>query len=183
MSNGRQEAQRRTDKLHRRIKGLRDNAQHQLPARLAKEFGYIGIENLRVARLLKNSHLSKALQDSALSKLLARITYKAGWYGRTLVAADTFYPSSKTCFDCGAVNRDLTLADKTWVCPACEVMHDRDKNAARNLYKLALPAGRRDVTPPDGKALAVGLPSRETGPDEGRTRPNAGYEGQLVRAF
>ena len=149
----------------------------KLSARLAKEFGYIGIESLRVAGLLKNRHLSQALQDSALSKLLARITYKASWYGRTLVAADTFYPSSKTCSDCGSVNANLTLKDKSWACPSCGVIHDRDKNAARNLYKLALLAGRKDVTLPDGKALAVGLPSGETGPDERRTRPNPALAG------
>ena len=169
-SRGWWEAQRRIDKLNRRIKGLRDNTQHQLSVYLAKSFGYIGVESLRVKGLMQNSHLSKSLADSALSKLLGRIAYKARWYGRELIAADPFYPSSKTCFDCGAVNQGLKLG-KSWACPSCGIVYDRDANAARNLHKLALPAGRRDVTLPDGKALAVGLFSGETGPDEGRPQP------------
>ena len=175
-SRGWQEAQRRIDKLNRRIKGLRDNAQHQLSAHLAKHYGYIGIESLKIKGLFQNRHLAKALGDSALGSLLSRIRYKAEWYGRELIAADTFYPSSKTCFDCGAVNAGLTLKEKTWACPECGVVHDRDKNAARNLHKRALRAGRPDVTLPDGKALAAGLPigrnGGETSPVEGRTRPN-----------
>ena len=169
-SRGWWEAQRRIDKIHRRIRGLRDNAQHQLSAYLVKTYGYIGIESLRVKGLFQNGHLSKALGDSAMSLLLGRIAYKARWYGRELVCADTFYPSSKTCFDCGAVNRDLKL-EKSWGCPSCGIVDDRDANAARNLHKLALPAGRRDVTLPDGKALAVASSYGETGPDKGRPQP------------
>ena len=161
------EAQRRIDKINRRIKGLRDNAQHQLSARLSKEFGTIGVESLKVKGLFRNPHLSRALGDAAISRLLYRIRYKAEWYGRTLVAAYTFYPSSKTCFDCGAVNPDLRWGDKAWACPACGIRHDRDKNSARNLWKLALPVDDGDVTLPDGKALAAGMFGGETGPDEG----------------
>ncbi len=116
--------------------------------------------------------MAKALGDSALSKLLGRISYKADWYGRELIAADIFYPSSKTCFHCETVNDGLTLRDKTWECPSCGVVHDRDRNAARNLHELALRAGVPDVTLPDGKALAVSTYGNgETGPDEGRTQP------------
>ena len=57
-------------------------------------------------RLFQNGHLAKA---SAMSQLLGRIAYKARWYGPELITVDTFYPSSKTCFDCGAVNQDLKL--------------------------------------------------------------------------
>ena len=171
-SRGWWEAQRLIDKCNRRIKALRDNAQHQLSAWLVREFGHIGIESLRVKGLMKNHHLSKALADSAMSKLLRRIRYKAQWYGRQLTEADPLYPSSKTCFACGAVNQGLKL-EKTWVCPGCGAVHDRDVNAARNLHKLALPAGRGDVTLPDGKALASdNRVSGETSPAEGRTRPN-----------
>ena len=169
-SRGWWEAQRRIDKLHRRIGGIRDNVQHQLSAHLVKTYSHIGIESLRVKGLFQNGHLAKALADAGMNSLLGRIAYKARWYGRELITADTFYPSSKTCFDCGAVNQGLRL-EKSWACPSCGVIHDRDANAARNLHKLALPAGRRDVTLPDGKALADGLSIGETGPNEGRPQP------------
>ena len=169
-SRGCWEAQRRIDKTHRRIRGIRDNVQHELSAYLVKTYGYIAMESLRVKELFQNAHLAKTLADSAMSKLLGRLAYKARWYVRELITAGTFYPSSKTCFDCGAVNLDLKM-EKSWACPSCGVVHDRDANAARNLHKLALPAGRRDVTLPDGKALAVATSYRETGPDERRSQP------------
>ena len=78
-SRGWWEAQRRIDKIHRRIRGVRDNVQHQLSAYLAKTYGYIGIESLRVKGLFQNGHLAKALTDSAMSKFLGRIEYKARW--------------------------------------------------------------------------------------------------------
>ena len=105
-----------------------------------------------------------------MSKLLGRKGHKARWYGRELVCVDTFYPSSKTCFDCGTVTQNLRLA-KSWWCPSCVVVHDRNPNAGRNLHIVALLAGRRDVTLLDGKALAAGWTSGTTGPDEAGTPP------------
>ncbi len=73
-----------------------------------------------------------------------QLTYKAGWYGCDLRIADRWYPSSKTCSACGSVNRDLTLADRTWDCPECGTPHDRDENAGINLARLpASQAGAR----------------------------------------
>ena len=175
-SRGWHEATRRIEKQYRRMNGARNNAQHQLSSKLVKEYSCIGIESLRVKGLFKNHNLSKALADAALSKLLWRVRYKAGWYRRELVLADTFYPSTKTCFDCGNVNRDLTLKDKRWTCPVCGVTHNRDANAARNLHKLALLAGRKEVKLLDEEALAGGCKAFSgTFPVEGRPQTNAAY--------
>ena len=169
-SRGWQEAQRRIGKIQRRIRGIRDNVQHQLSAHLVKTYSHIRIESLRVKGLFQNGHLAKALTDSAMSKFLGRIEYKSRWYGRELITANQWYPSSKTCLECGAVNGGLRQ-EKSWKCHGCGVAHDRDVNAARNLHECALPAGRRDVTLLDEKALAVASGHGETGPEEGRTQP------------
>ena len=78
-SRGWWEVQRRIDKIHRRIRGIRDNVQHQLSAHLVKTYSHIRIESLRVKGLFQNGHLSKALADSAMSLLLGRIEYKSRW--------------------------------------------------------------------------------------------------------
>ena len=121
------------------------------------------------------------MTDAALSRLLSRMTYKADWNKRTLKAAGEFYPSSQICFDCRYVYEALELKDRKWTCPECGIPHDRNKNAARNLWKLALLVDRRDVTLPNGKALTYGRKAvGGTGPDEGRTWPNArNHGGQL----
>jgi putative transposase len=63
---------------------------------------------------------------------LRQLGYKAGWYGAKIWTADRWFPSSRLCGQCGAVNAGLTLSDRTWVCP-CGAVHDRDQNAASNL--------------------------------------------------
>ena len=77
------------------------------------------------------------------------------WYGTRIVEADRLYPSSKTCSDCGAVNRKLER-DPHWNCPNCGVFHDRNENAACNLLKLALLAVGENVMLLDEEALTGG---------------------------
>ena len=116
---------------------------------------------------------SRALADAGMSRLLDQIRYKASWYDTKLVEADQWYPSSKTCSGCGVVNGDLGR-EREWDCPNCGTQHDRNRNAARNLRKLALLAVGEDVTLPDGEALAGGdTIAGETAPAEGRTKPVA----------
>ena len=60
------------------------------------------------------------------------------WYGRTLVAIDKFFPSTKQCSHCGSINQMITLDMRTWQCPFCKTIHDRDRNAAENILKEGL---------------------------------------------
>jgi len=69
------------------------------------------------------------------------LAYKTAWLGRTLVTADRFYPSSKTCSGCGTVKAKLALSERTYCCTSCGMVADRDANAARNLAAL----GQREL--------------------------------------
>jgi len=71
-----------------------------------------------------------------MAELRRLLVYKTSWYGAELVTAERFYPSSKTCSDCGWVKAKLTLAERTFTCEACGLALDRDLNAARNLAQL-----------------------------------------------
>ena len=171
-SRGCAEAQRRIDKLDRRIRGLRSDAHHRASRELVHKFAVLGIETLNVAGMDKLRFQAKDIRDAGIGGLLGKVRYKADWCGTRIIEASQWFPSSKTCSDCGTLNPDLDRQPK-WACPACGVMHDRNHNAARNLRKLALGAVSADVTLPDGKALARRLTAGETAPVDGRPKQSA----------
>ncbi|WP_233711391.1 RNA-guided endonuclease InsQ/TnpB family protein [Helicobacter salomonis] len=93
------------------------------------------MESLKVKNMLKNSKLAKALSDVSISAFNTLLEYKAKCYGREILRAHTFYPSSKTCSSCGNVKKDLTLSDRVYKCGVCGAVVDRDFNASVNLVK------------------------------------------------
>ena len=166
-SRGWWEAQRRQDRLQRRIVGLRGNAQHQMTSCLIGKYQNLVIEDLNVAGMMRGG-TSKAQADAGMGEIKRQLVYKGEWYHCKVVLAHRYYPSSKTCSACGAVNAKLKR-ERSWQCSACQTVHDRNLNAAVNLRnQLTLPAGS-GVTLRDGKALAAGLLCRETGPCDRRT--------------
>ena len=91
------------------------------------------VESLAVKNLLQNEHPASAIADVGWGELIRQLEYKARWYGRTLVAIDQFFPSSKRCHVCGYLLDTLDLDVRQWTCPECGTVHDRDVNAARNI--------------------------------------------------
>jgi putative transposase len=128
-SNNWHKAKRKLARLHLRIANLRADATHKLTTRLAQKAGIIALETLNVVGMLKNRKLARAIADAAFSEMVRQLGYKA----QQVVRLAPFYPSSKTCNECGHLNPDLTLADRVWVCPACGTVLERDVNAARNI--------------------------------------------------
>jgi len=118
--------------VHLRVAHRRADFLHKTTTRLARTKRAIAVESLQVAGMLRNRRLARAVADAGFGEFIRQLQYKTGWYGSKLWAADRWYPSSKTCSDCGAINTGLTLSDRTWTC-ACGAVHDRDHNAARNL--------------------------------------------------
>lgn len=98
----------------------------------------IVLENLNVSGMMANRHLSKAIGDAAFSELRRQIEYKARWAGVEVMFADRFFPSSKTCSECGAVKPVLKLSEREFACQVCGVVLDRDLNAALNLAALGV---------------------------------------------
>jgi putative transposase len=129
----------RIAEVHKRSANLRRHQAHQLTTSLTREFGVIGVETLAVKNLMGNRRLARHISDVGWAKALAQLKYKTSWSGSTLVAADRFYPSSKTCSMCGAVKAKLRLADRVFTCDidTCGHVQDRDLNAALNLARMA----------------------------------------------
>jgi putative transposase len=124
-------------RVHTTVANARRDGLHQLSTRLATTHGTIVIEDLHLAGMLRNRRLARHLAGVGMGKLARQLGYKTVWYGGRLVTADRWYPSSKTCSDCGAVRAKLRLSERTYTCDRCGLVLDRDLNAARNLATLA----------------------------------------------
>jgi len=94
---------------------------------------YIVLEDLNVSGMMKNKHLSKAIQQQNFYEFRRQICYKAGWNNIGVVFAGRFFPSSKTCSCCGNVKKGLKLSDRVYKCEKCGLVIDRDFNASINL--------------------------------------------------
>lgn len=124
-------------KIHARIADRRRDALHKLSTRIIRENQTVVIEDLSVRNMLRNHKLARAISDAAWSELRRQLEYKADWYGRTVIAIDRFYPSSKTCSVCGVIVEKLPLKVRTWAC-RCGAVHDRDVNAAKVILAAGL---------------------------------------------
>jgi IS605 OrfB family transposase len=130
------QARRRLAQAHARVRHLRRDGLHKLTSGLATNHGTVVVEQLNVAGLLRNRRLARQIADAGFAELRRQLSYKCEWYGSTLVAADPWYPSSKTCSACGAAKAKLPLSARVFCCGACGLRIDRDINAARNLAAL-----------------------------------------------
>ncbi|MCI6906812.1 MAG: transposase [Succinatimonas sp.] len=123
-------------KLHALVANKRNDYNQKISTVLASFYQYIAIESINLKGLLKNHCIAKSISDASFGKLKKLIKDKITHQGGTVVEADQFYPSSKTCSACGYIKNDLTLEDRTYICPKCGLKIDRDKNAAINLLHL-----------------------------------------------
>jgi putative transposase len=96
-----------------------------------------------VSGMMRNRHLARAFADVGLREWRRQMKYKGLLYGCFIVVADRFYPSSKRGHVCGEINKSLTLANRSWICPGCGTAHDRDFNASKNLENLAVSSTER----------------------------------------
>jgi len=128
----------RQAQLHRKIRNTRKDFLAKLTSSLAKTKPVIIIEDLAVANMLRNHCLARSIADCGWGEFRRMLEYKCKWYGSRLIVIGRFEPTSKMCHVCGAVNKDLDLSDRTWVCPSCGAMLDRDENAAINIRQLGL---------------------------------------------
>ncbi len=134
-SNNWKKAQTRLARLHRKIANIRKDALHKLTTYLAKNHSRIGVEDLNVSGMIANHKLSKAITDMGFYEFRRQLTYKCQLYGSQLVIVDRWFPSSKTCSNCGTKKETLTLEQRVFQCGYCGFEIDRDLNASINLER------------------------------------------------
>jgi len=131
-SNNRTKAKAKLAKLHFRISNQRADFIHKTSHYYASRFGTVCIEDLHVAGMLRNRHLSRAISDAGWGEFGRQVTYKTAWRGGRTIDVDQWYPSSKLCSECGDKRDKMSLSVRTWTCE-CGAVHDRDENASKNI--------------------------------------------------
>ena len=122
-------------KLNHRLTNIRQNYLHQTTSEIIKrEPSFICIEDLNVKGMMKNRHLSKAVQQQCFGEFRRQIEYKSAWNNIPVIIADRFFPSSKLCSCCGNIKKDLKLSDRIYKCDCGNVI-DRDYQASLNLKR------------------------------------------------
>jgi len=137
-SNRRFKQQKKVFRIHQKISNQRLDFLHKLSTKLVNENQVICLEDLQVKNMVRNHCLAKSISDVSWSKFVELLKYKCNWYGRELIQIDKFFPSSKTCSSCGNIKKDLTLKDRKYNCDSCELVIDRDYNAALNILREGL---------------------------------------------
>jgi putative transposase len=164
-SRRRAKAKHRLLKLYRNVVNKRKDFSHKLSTSIVKAHEGICVETISVDGLARTK-LAKSISDAALGDFREQLLYKSRWFGKASAAVDRWYPSSKKCSACSAINQELTLEDRTWKC-RCGVQHDRDINAAVNIRfegLRLLTAGHAESL--NARGLNVRLPLVEATGDE-----------------
>ena len=127
-------SEKRLLKVNRRLTNIRHNYLHQTTSEIVnRKPMFIVLEDLNVKGMMKNKHLSKAIQEQCLFEFYRQIQYKSSWNNIRFIEADRYFPSSKLCHECGCVNKNLKLSDRTYICHGCGNIIDRDYQASLNL--------------------------------------------------
>ena len=131
--------EKRIKLLHRKLSNIRNNHIHQATNKIVKLKPYrVVMEDLNVKGMMKNKHLSKAIQEQGFYEFKRQMEYKCNFNGIEFVQVDRFYPSSKMCSCCGNIKKDLKLKDRVYKCDNCGLEIDRDYNASINLGNYGL---------------------------------------------
>ena len=138
-SNNRNKQRIKLAKTHEKITNCRKDFHHKLSHKLThdNQVKTICMETLSTKDMMENSYMARQIADVGWNSFTNILKYKCDWYGKNFVQIGRFEPSSKLC-SCGYINQTLTLKDREWTCPSCNITHDRDILAANNIKKLGL---------------------------------------------
>ncbi|WP_237048266.1 RNA-guided endonuclease InsQ/TnpB family protein [Lentzea guizhouensis] len=150
-SSNRRKAKIKVARAHRKVRNARQDFLHRVTTTLVRSADLIAIEDLNVRGMVRNRYLARAISDTGWGEFRRQLQYKCARAGRTLIVVDRWYPSSKTCSNCGHRLTDLALDVRHWTCPGCRTRHDRDLNAAKNI----LAAGRAVARGTSGDACGA----------------------------
>ena len=133
-----QKQKRKVARLHEKVMNQRTDFLNKLSTEIIKNHDIICIEDLNVKGMLRNHKLARSISDVSWSSFVAKLQYKADWYGREIIKVDTWFPSSQICSECGHKDGKKSLDIREWTCPICHTHHDRDINASINILTEGL---------------------------------------------
>lgn len=129
-SRNRAKARLKVAKVHNKVTNSRVDFLHKLSRKIVDDNQVICVENLNIKGMVKNRKLSKAIHQVGWRMFCTMLNYKAKELGKIYQEVDRFFPSSKTCNNCGYKVKSLPLDIRSWKCKSCCTNHDRDINAA-----------------------------------------------------
>ncbi|WP_270786469.1 RNA-guided endonuclease TnpB family protein, partial [Enterococcus avium] len=133
-----QKQKKKVARLHEKVINQRVDFLNKLSTEIVKNHDIICIEDLSTKGMLKNHKLAKNISDVSWSSFVAKLQYKAEWYGRIIIKVDPWFPSSQLCSVCGHKDGKKSLSIREWSCPVCHTHHDRDINASKNILAEGL---------------------------------------------
>jgi putative transposase len=137
-SKNREKRKRSVAKQHLRISNIRKDFLHKLSNKITKENRIIVTEDLNVKGMLKNHKLAFHIQDASWYEFTRQIEYKSKRTNSIYLKVDRFFPSTKTCSECGAIKESMNLSEREYTCHECGTVKDRDHNAAINILAMGL---------------------------------------------
>ena len=153
-SNNREKSRYKLAKLHKKIANQRKDFIKQNAVMIAKLHDFVAVENLNVKGMIKNHKLAKSIIDVSFGSFISELQWQCKKRGKFFYKIDRWFPSSKTCCNCGNIKEDLTLNDRIYVCPKCNHTMDRDLNASINILikglndnNIQIPQELRKYTP------------------------------------
>ena len=164
-SSNRNKQRIKVARLHKHINNQRNDYLHKLSKHIIDENQIICAEDLKIKNMTKENNFNKSMKDASMSRLLTMLTYKAKWYGRTLVKIPSNFASSQLCHVCGyknSITKNLNI--RKWICPECGSIHDRDINAAKNILRKGIEILSKDGTHPDSLFMLGSLGSSSKKP-------------------
>jgi putative transposase len=167
-SKSREKARKLVARVHERVSNSRQDFLHKLSRKLVDENQVIVVENLNVKGMVKNHCLAKAVSDVGWGTFVNFLDYKLAKEGKVLVEIGQWFPSSKTCSECGHKMDAMPLDVREWTCPECKTLHDRDENASKNIraegIRQLLSCGTRDTADGGDVRLAINSVDRQQSP-------------------
>ena len=132
-SKNRIKSKRQVAVLHEKIANQRKDFINKTALYFASKYDVIVLEDINLQNMSRILHLGKSVTDLGFGEFRTILEQKCKEYDTTIFYVDKWYPSSKTCSSCGAINKSLKLSDREWTCTECGTCHNRDFNAALNL--------------------------------------------------
>ena len=164
----REKAKERVARLHARVTDMRMDAINKATTMIARTYSTVCIEDLNVAGMVKNHRLARSVSDASLGEFRRQLEYKTARTGAVLRVVDRWYPSSKTCSNCGTVKAKLSLSERVYRCDVCGLSMDRDLNAAINL--MVAGSAPETVNARGGDVRRADTMSGNADPSETRTK-------------
>ena len=134
----RERARVKLAKTYEKITNVKMDYTHKLTNDIVKNNAIICMEDLSIINMMKDHRRARSIQEVSWYEIVRQLKYKSEWNDRKFIQVDRWFPSSKTCNDCGYINQSLKKGDREWDCPICNIHHDRDYNASLNILKQGL---------------------------------------------